>query len=222
MVALLKTFGIESIATILHRAGSFAKDPNKRIDRTDRIFANLVDYGIDSERGRVAIQAMNDRHDSIRKETGAISNEDSLYVLSGLICEAERWIARFGSGQRQMSDAEKESLFLFWKAVATRMHIHSIPDSYSKIVEFNERYEKRYLRPNPMSETLFKKVLSALPHGNVWRPFYARNNSGLLGFTGHIGFNGSSISQARLSCSDHEIVFAQNHRTLAWTKASGN
>src|SRR6516225_9237249 len=69
LVALLKTFGIESIANVLYQSHGFATDPTQRFDRTERIFAALVDFGIDSPQGKAAINAINIKHDIVRANT---------------------------------------------------------------------------------------------------------------------------------------------------------
>lgn len=141
-VALLRTFCIPAIGKLLHQTGEFHHRPQKRYDDTGLIVSMILKWGSDSEKGRAAIQRMNQIHGHF-----PISNHDFLYVLSTFIYEPVRWIERFG--WRRLCPVEKQALFQFWRSVGQQMEIQEIPKSYSAFEQFNLAYEQQHFHPSP-------------------------------------------------------------------------
>ncbi|MCI0439654.1 MAG: DUF2236 domain-containing protein [Chloroflexi bacterium] len=133
--AFYRTFAVPSIGGLLHRTGEFEKRTQKRYDDTKLIISEIVEHGYDSERGRQAIRQLNRIHGRY-----AISNEDFLYVLSTLVFEPIRWMARFA--YRPMVEHEKLALFYFWREVGRRMNIKAIPEDIEGFELFNLDYER--------------------------------------------------------------------------------
>ena len=138
-LALFRTFGVPSIAALLHRTGEFERCAQKRYDDTDIIVSEMMEHGYDSERGRAALARMNAIHGRFR-----IANEDFLYVLSTFVFEPIRFNARFG--WRRMTEGERHALFHFWRAVGARMGIKEIPAGYATFETFTTDYEARRYR----------------------------------------------------------------------------
>jgi hypothetical protein len=138
-LALFRTFCVPSISRLLQYTGEFEARPQKRYDDTDLLVSEIVEHGYDSERGAAAIARMNALHGRFK-----IANRDFLYVLSSFVYEPIRWIERYG--RRPLSDVEKESLFLFWRAVGQRMQIADIPADYEAFRKFNVDYERTHFR----------------------------------------------------------------------------
>jgi len=132
--ALLRTFGVPSVAALLERTGEFTQRTQRRYDDTDLIVSEIMEHGYDSERGRQAIARMNEIHGRF-----SISNADFLYVLSTFVFEPIRWNERFG--WRRMTEGERVALFEFWRAVGTRMGIEEIPERYEQFEVFNREFE---------------------------------------------------------------------------------
>lgn len=138
-LALFRTFGVPSIAALLHRTGEFERRAQKRYDDTDIIVSEMMEHGYDSERGRAALARMNAIHGRFK-----IANEDLLYVLSTFVFEPIRFNARFG--WRRMTEREQHALFHFWRAVGERMGIKDIPTDYATFERFTVDYEARRYR----------------------------------------------------------------------------
>ncbi len=133
-LALLKTFCLPSIATILHRTGEFEQRPRKRYDDTALMVAELLRLGPDSPGGRAVIQRLNRIHGSYR-----ISQADYAYVLSGFVAEPIHWLERFG--WRAMNRNEQQALFRFWDHVGALMGIHERPRNLDDLLALNREVE---------------------------------------------------------------------------------
>jgi hypothetical protein len=133
-MAVLKTFCVPRIASLLRQTGEFEQRPQKRYDDTSLLMGNLLKWGYDSPQGRAAIAQMNRIHRRFK-----IPNEDYLYVLSTLIYEPIRWNQHFG--WRRFSALEKQALFEFWRAVGQQMGLHHIPATFPDFLAFNVAYE---------------------------------------------------------------------------------
>lgn len=137
--ALFRTYCVPSISALLDRTGEFRDRTRKRYDDTDIIISELLESGYESERGRRALERMNQIHGRFK-----IANKDFLYVLSTFIFEPIRWNERFG--WRPMCEQERLSYFLFWREVGLRMKIQEIPDDYDAFEQFNRDYERDRFR----------------------------------------------------------------------------
>src|SRR5437764_2346402 len=137
--ALFRTFCVPGISALLDRTGEFANRAQKRYDDTDLIVSELMERGYDSERGRRALQRMNQQHGRF-----AISNEDFLYVLSTFLYEPIRWNQRYG--WRLMCETERLAMFHFWREVGHRMGIKELPTDYAEFERYNIEYEQRHYR----------------------------------------------------------------------------
>jgi len=137
--ALFRTFCAPSISTLLDRTGEFSNRAQKRYDDTDIIVSELLEWGYDSERGKRALQRMNQLHGRF-----AIANEDFLYVLSTFIFEPIRWNERFG--WRLLCEQERLGYFHFWREVGRRTNMREIPTDYTVLERFNRDYERQHYR----------------------------------------------------------------------------
>ena len=137
--ALFRTFCVPCISKLLDQTGEFRNRCQKRYDDTDIIISELLEWGYESDRGRRAIQKMNELHGRF-----SIANEDFLYVLSTFIYEPIRWNARFG--WRPLCEEERLSHFFFWREVGRRMSIKDIPAHYEALEQFNREYERQHYR----------------------------------------------------------------------------
>ena len=138
-LALFRTFCAPRIGGVLHATGEFEARAQKRYDDTDLIVSEMVEHGLDSERGARALARMNQIHARF-----AIGNAEFLYVLSTFVFEPLRWNARFG--WRRMTASEHEAWFQFWCEVGRRMGIHDIPADIATFEAYNRDYEAREFR----------------------------------------------------------------------------
>lgn len=136
-IAVLKTFCVPRISSLLRQTGEFEFRPQKRYDDTTLILGNILKWGYDSPKGQAAIAQMNRIHQRFH-----IHDEDFLYVLSTLIYEPVRWNQLFG--WRPFTEIEKQALFEFWRVVGQRMGLHHIPETYAAFHDFNQAYEAKH------------------------------------------------------------------------------
>lgn len=153
--ALFRTFAVPSISRLLAVTGEFTLRTRKRYDDTELILYEILENGMDSERGMAAIDRMNAMHGRFK-----IANEDYLYVLSTFIFEPIRWIEKFG--WRPFTSMEKEAIYNNYKALAKRMHIRGVPDCMADFEAFNLRYEKAHFVFHPANREVGMKTLDLL------------------------------------------------------------
>ncbi|MFB9909038.1 oxygenase MpaB family protein [Allokutzneria oryzae] len=151
-VALLNTFCAPSISELLIASQGFVEDNQRRYDNTAILITELAHNGYDSARGRQVISMMNRVHSHY-----AISNEDMLYVLAGLIFDPIAWIDRFG--WRPLSRHEKHATFHFYREVGRRMAIRDIPECYDELLQFKLDYERTRFRYAASSRELGERSL---------------------------------------------------------------
>jgi mpaB/rubber oxygenase-like protein len=138
-LAFFKTYSIPRISELLDRTGEFRQQAQKRYDDTKLILAEILDAGLDSERGRGANRRMNLMHSRF-----SISNEDYLYVLSTLVLEPIRWNARWG--WRPYTDKESRAHLEYWRELGRRMHIHDVPPDLDELERWSRGFEAANLR----------------------------------------------------------------------------
>lgn len=142
--ALFRTFASPTISAILDSTQQFGRHAQRRYDDTDLILSEMLEEGLDSERGRTALRRMNRLHGAY-----AISNEDFLYVLSTFVFEPIRWNERFG--WRRLTEKERLASFYYWSEVGRRMALRDIPKTMAELERMNVEYERgrfRYAETN--------------------------------------------------------------------------
>lgn len=139
--ALFRTYAVPSISTLLCQTGEFLNRPRKRYDDTQLILYEILEQGMDSERGRAALTRMNQMHNRFN-----ISNDDFLYVLSAFVFEPARWIERFG--WRPLTEHEKQATFYYYQKLGSYMGIKDIPADRATFEAFNVQYEREYYHYN--------------------------------------------------------------------------
>lgn len=137
--ALFRTFASPGISAVLDSTQEFARRAQRRYDDTDLILSEMLEEGLDSERGRTALRRMNRLHGAYQ-----IPNEDFLYVLSTFVFEPIRWNARFG--WRRLLEKERLASFHYWSEVGRRMAIRDIPKTMDDLERFNVEYERTRFR----------------------------------------------------------------------------
>lgn len=162
-IAVLKTFCVPRIASLLRQTGEFELRPQKRYDDTSLILGNILKWGYDSPKGQAAIAQMNRIHQRFH-----IYNEDFLYVLSTLIYEPVRWNQLFG--WRPFTETEKQALFEFWRVVGQRMGLEEIPATYETFHNFNRAYEAEHFQYHPDNRAVGDAVVKLM---QGWLPAIA-------------------------------------------------
>jgi hypothetical protein len=134
-LAFFKTYGIPSISALLDKTGEFRNRPQKRYDDTKLILAEIIDHGMDSDRGREANRSLNRMHGRYD-----ISNEDYLYVLSTFVLVPGRWNDKFG--WRPYSEKERRAGLNYWRELGRRMNIQGIPNDVDELDRWSRAYEQ--------------------------------------------------------------------------------
>jgi hypothetical protein len=140
--ALFRTFAVAPIGHLLHKTGEFERRTQKRYDDTDLILSEIIENGYDSERGKKALELMNNMHNSKH-----IPNELMLYVLSTFVIEPYKWNMRFG--YRIITENEKTALHKLWYEIGLRMGITGIPVTFNEMEQLNNSYEKERFHFSP-------------------------------------------------------------------------
>ena len=151
-LAFFKTYGIPTISALLDKTGEFRERAQKRYDDTELILAEILDNGIDSERGREATRRMNRMHGRFE-----IRNEDYLYVLATFVLVPLRWNRRYG--WRRYTQKEELATLNYWRALGRRMNIRDIPDSIAELERWNDEFERANLRFSESSRNVANDTL---------------------------------------------------------------
>jgi hypothetical protein len=138
-LAFFKTYGVPTISALLDKTGEFRDHAQKRYDDTKLILAEMLDHGIDSERGREANRRLNRMHRRYE-----ISNEDYLYVWSVILLEPIRWNRRWG--WRRYTQKELDAQFAYALELARRMNIRDGPATIADVERWSLAYEAANFR----------------------------------------------------------------------------
>ena len=151
-LAFFKTYGIPTISALLDQTGEFRERAQKRYDDTELILAEILDNGIDSERGREATRRMNRMHGRFE-----IRNDDYLYVLATFVLVPLRWNRRYG--WRRYTGQEEVATLSYWRALGKRMNIRAIPDSIEDLERWSDEFERANLRFSESSRRVADQTL---------------------------------------------------------------
>jgi len=132
--ALFRTYAVPSISGLLAVTGEFVKQTQKRYDDTELLLAEVIESGMESERGQQAIERINAMHGRY-----TISNDDYLYVLSTFVFEPIRWLEKYA--WRTLTHHEQEAWFNYYQKLGSRMKIQNLPESIAEFENFNVKYE---------------------------------------------------------------------------------
>jgi len=153
--ALFRTFAVPSVSRLLDATGAFIKHTRKRYDDTELLLYEILENGIDSDRGTTAVDRINNMHGRYK-----IANRDYLYVLSTFIFEPIRWMDQWG--WRPFSTEEKEAILNNYQKLGERMHITEIPQTLAEFEAFNLAYEQQHFEFQPSNATVGNKTLDLL------------------------------------------------------------
>lgn len=156
-LALFKTYSIPSIAKVLHATQELEVHCLKRYDDTDLILRTMIEDGVDTKRGKLALGRLNHIHGMF-----PISNDDYLYTLSAFVLEPSRAFAQFG--WRRLSKQEEEATFQWWIEVAALMGITDLPETLASLEKFQVEYEARAQKFAPVNRQVAGPTFDLLLH----------------------------------------------------------
>ncbi|KAI9834685.1 MAG: hypothetical protein M1826_000087 [Phylliscum demangeonii] len=160
--ALFRTYGIETVASLLVATKQLSSDANvtKRFADTVVLIEEFMSHRPTADRTLRSIARMNYLHGLYQKQ-GLISNDNMLYTLSLFAAEPARWIQQYE--WRELNEMELCAVGTFWKSMGDAMEIRydGLPSAASgwrdglqwleEIKDWSVAYEIRYLLPNPDS-----------------------------------------------------------------------
>ena len=160
--ALLRTYAVPAISSLLARTGEFTARTEKRYDDTALLIREVLVTGLDAEGSLRAFARINDMHGRFR-----IADEDFLYVLSTFVFSPIEWLDAYG--RRALSADERRDWFVYWREFGRRMGITDIPESLQAFHAFVVDYERRRYAPSPANLAIAHATID-LVLSHYWTP----------------------------------------------------
>ncbi|MCM4083922.1 oxygenase MpaB family protein [Paractinoplanes hotanensis] len=161
LLGFWRTFAVPAVAEILYGTGKSINRTRKRADDTALIIYNLIHHGTNSPEGAEAIRIMNAIHSRWN-----IREEDYLYVLGTFIFPQVDWLQRHG--WRSLCCHEKESIYLFYRDIGTRMGIMEIPGTFEEYKSWYIAFEAKNFASTPAGIELMKGTRDLLNKMPAW------------------------------------------------------
>lgn len=162
--AFFRTYGIPRISKLLDYTGEFRLRGQRRLDDTALLFAELIENGHETPRGRLALRIINRMHGKYN-----IHNDDMLYALSTLVFESLIWTKKYG--WRALTETEIQANFNFWAEMGVHMGIRGIPESLAAFEQWQREYLRENLRYDPANRRVADASIQVIQH---WAPRIAR------------------------------------------------
>lgn len=137
-LALYRTFAVPRIAALLAATGEMTTNPHKRAFDTGLWMYELIEHGMDHERGREVVRGLNRMH-----RRYAIADEDYRYVLATFVVVPTRFIDDVG--WRASTAVEREAVSAFYARLGQLMAIPDIPVGYDAFAAFFDAYEAEHI-----------------------------------------------------------------------------
>jgi hypothetical protein len=137
-LAFYRTFAVPGIASLLASTGEMTRRTRKRADDTGLLMLEMIEHGLDHERGRAAVRRLNQIHRRFD-----IPDDEYRYVLGCFMVVPVRWLDRYG--WRPLCCHERRASFVFYRELGRLMGITGIPDSYPAMAEFFDDFEAHRL-----------------------------------------------------------------------------
>lgn len=154
-LAFYRTFAVPRIAGLLAHTGEIGRQPHKRSIDTGLWMYELIESGIDSDRGRRVVNALNRMHSRWR-----IKAEDYRYVLLTFVVVPTRWIDAYGP--RRLTELEKTAITRFYRELGQRMHITDLPRSYAEAERVLDEYEDRFIAYSDAGASLMQATQTVM------------------------------------------------------------
>jgi hypothetical protein len=148
-MAFYWTYAVPAIAERLEQAGELTGRPRKRAVDTALLMLELVDHGVDHQRGQAVVRRLQRIH-----RRYAIGNAEYLYVLGALIVVPIRWLDRYG--WRPTCWHERAATHAFYQQLGRRMGITEIPPTYEAFEQWFDAYVQAHARMSPASQRLWQ------------------------------------------------------------------
>ncbi|MCQ8774800.1 oxygenase MpaB family protein [Streptomyces telluris] len=137
-----------SIARVLAGTGKMTAQPKARAKATGELVYTLIEHGLASAEGEVAVAVLRRLHASL-----PAGDQEYLYVLAAFCVAPLRWID--AHSWRATTRAEKAAAFRFYAGLADRMDIAGLPGSYDEFAVWMDDFEQRHFAVTPESQALY-------------------------------------------------------------------
>lgn len=141
-LALYRTYAVPSIGNLLDFTGELRTRTQKRYDDTALLLAEVLEHGLDSDRGRRALRVINRAH-----ARHPIDPDDARYVLATFLVVPARWLDRYG--WRRVTEHENRAAYLYYRELGRRMGVKDWPGSFEEVFEFLDEYEATHFAYTP-------------------------------------------------------------------------
>jgi hypothetical protein len=121
-LAFYRTFAAPRIAALLAHTGEMERQPQKRAMDSGMFMYELIEHGLDHERGKEVVRRLNQMH-----RRWDIDNEDYVYVLAAFVVAPTRFIDE--NGWRKLTPVEREATASFYRQLGRHMAIRDLPES---------------------------------------------------------------------------------------------
>ncbi len=125
----------------------------RRVLDTVLLFSNVMEWGIDSERGRTCIERINEIHGRYY-----IPNEGFRYVLLAIVFIPHEWNLRFG--WRKFTEVEKMGWYHAFINMGRAMHIDDLTDDFDEQYAWYLDYSQRHAKYSPVKRKLFDNIVT--------------------------------------------------------------
>jgi len=132
--------------------GEFTLRAYKRINDTVMFFSNMIEWGLDSRRGREAVARVNQIHGRY-----SLPNELFRFILSGIMFIPPLW--NQGLGWRRFTEVERLGWFHAFAEMGRAMNIAGISDDYDEMHAWWQDMAERAGETATVSRTVFSQIL---------------------------------------------------------------
>ena len=154
-VALIHSFAIPSISSLLIKTGRLVHRTEERVARTDKLIMDLLWYGLSSTEGKATAEKIRNAHAQY-----PISNDEYLFVLSTFILEPIEWMEVYGP--RPFTRDEKDAWFLFWSHFGKSMGIAHLPRDLGELRSWVRNFTNAHMYYAPDNKCLIDAVFGML------------------------------------------------------------
>lgn len=171
-LAQFETYGIPSIARLLHQTAQYEQDGLKRLDDT-----RATMYGIfNNPEGSAARTTMLDHLNWVHSHY-QISNDDYLYTLLRMFFNPIEWIQTWG--WRRLTEAEINGLTAKLVTIGKGMNIEFFSENYTDLYHWQKNYRNEHQAYSTANEAVtfgtIEGIKEHFPKGTRWiSPYVVR------------------------------------------------
>ncbi len=163
--ALFRTYAVPSIGRLLFETGEFTERTQKRYDDTVLVLDAVLEHGLASPEGRMAVRRMNQMH-----HVHGIPEDDLRYVLATFVVSPVRWVDAYG--WRHYTAGERAATTAYYRDLGRHMGITRLPPTYAGCEALMEDYEREHFAFDEGARAVADATLALLGTfaPNRWAP----------------------------------------------------